>query len=379
MHQLKKHQLAIGSLTLATVVASGFGVAAAQTTPSPTPSTTSTASPSTTPAASPSTTPSAASNASPSATSTTGPAEVAKPRPGKGGPKHDLTVVSVQGLTLSLTDADGAARTVTLPTAVKVGRAGQTIQLADLKAGDKVRLHMERQTDGTEKISSVNVVLPKVDGVVASATTAALSVTGKDGAATSVALTANTIFTKFGATANASAVAVGDKIHAEGQLDASDKFTALTVKIAAPKSNGEVTAVSGNAITLAEKGTTKTVTVTSATTYKRAGQAAALTDVAVGSRLHTEGTVAADGSFTAVVVKIELPKVHGDVTAVSGSTITVTDKDQTRTFTVTGKTVFTKGSASATLGDVVIGVHVDAEGTASSDGAITALAVKIRS
>ena len=262
---------------------------------------------------------------------------------------------------------------------MKVGRAGQTIQLADLKAGDKVRLHMERQTDGTEKISSVNVVLPKVDGVVASATTAALSVTGKDGAATSVALTANTIFTKFGATANASAVAVGDKIHAEGQLDASGKFTALTVKIAAPKSNGEVTAVSGNAITLAEKGTTKTVTVTSATTYKRAGQAAALTDVAVGSRLHTEGTVAADGSFTAVVVKIELPKVHGDVTAVSGSTITVTDKDQTRTFTVTGKTVFTKGSASATLGDVVIGVHVDAEGTASSAGAITALAVKIRS
>ena len=60
------------------------------------------------------------------------------------------------------------------------------------------------------------------------------------------------------------------------------------------------------------------------------------------------------------------------------SAATVTDRDQARTFTVTATTVFTKGGVAATLGDVKAGVHVDAEGTASSDGTITAVAVKIR-
>ena len=373
---LKKHQLAIGGLSLAAMAASGFGVAAAQTSPTPTSTPSATSTTRTAPSGTTTTTPD--SSTKPAGTTATAPAHGAGPRPGGRSAKHDLTVVSVQGSTVSLTDAGGVARTVTVAADVKVERAGQSIKLTDIQAGDKVRLHMEKQSDGTEKLTAVTVVLPKVDGVVASGTSSALSVTGRDGTATSVALTATTTYTKFGKTIAASAVAVGDKIHAEGQLNASGKFTALSVHVDAPKSGGDVTALNGTTITVSEKGATKTLTVTSATTYPRAGQAAALTDIKVGSRLHAEGTVAADGSFTAVVVKIELPKVHGDVTAVNGSTVTVTDRDQARTFTVTATTVFTKGGVAATLGDVKAGVHVDAEGTASSDGTITAVAVKIR-
>ena len=394
---LKNYKLGAAGLAAALSIAT-IGLAAAQAGGSPAAATPTATTPTTTGSATQgSATPTATKtattgSATPSATKTATTGSASPPTgagstsraPDQGGPKagpgakHKLTIVSVAGNVLTLKNADGTQQTVTADAAVAVTRAGQTIKLGDLHAGDTVDLHSEKQSNGASKLVSIKIVLPKVDGVVASITSTSLTLTAKDGASKSVALAATTTYTKFGKAATAATIVVGDKVHAEGTLEASGNLAALSIRIDAPKVDGEVTAVSGNVITVAGKDGSKTVTVATGTTYTRAGAAAALTDVTAGSRIHTEGTLQSDGSLTAVVVKIQLPKVHGEVTAVTATSVTVSGKDTAHTFVINAATAYTKGGVAAKSSDVTAGTHVDAEGPAASDGTITAITVKIR-
>ena len=81
--------------------------------------------------------------------------------------------------------------------------------------------------------------------------------------------------------------------------------------------------------------------------------------------------------MTAVTVRIQVPRVGGQVTATSADTITITRRDgTTTTIHVSSSTTYqVAGQTSASLTDVTVGMIVVAEGTQRADGSIDATTV----
>ncbi len=114
---------------------------------------------------------------------------------------------------------------------------------------------------------------------------------------------------------------------------------------------------------------TVTINVNSATTYTRAGHAASLSDIQVGSVLDVQGTPTTNGTLAASAIEIVLPVRTGVVTAVNGNNLTVTGFDARQyTITVGGDTIYRRADQTAALSDVAVGSLISAEGTPSSDG-----------
>ena len=140
-----------------------------------------------------------------------------------------------------------------------------------------------------------------------------------------------------------------------------------------------ITAISGNSISLkTDDGWTRTITVDSGTTYSKAGATIALGDLKVGDEIRFRQTHETNGTWTIDSIVVILPSAGGEVTKISGSTITVTQRDgTTATITVNGQTTYSvNGTDGAKLSDVKVGMFLVAEGTKNSDGSLTAARVK---
>ena len=140
----------------------------------------------------------------------------------------------------------------------------------------------------------------------------------------------------------------------------------------------EITAISGSSISLKTMdGWTRTITVDADTTYSKSGDTIALGDLAVGDEIAFKQTLEDDGSWTIDAIAVIPPHVGGEVTAVSGSTITVEQRDGTSaTITVTGDTDYQVDGDDAALADVKVGMFLVAEGTENAAGALTATDVR---
>lgn len=139
-----------------------------------------------------------------------------------------------------------------------------------------------------------------------------------------------------------------------------------------------ITAISGSNISLETKdGWTRTITVDSGTAYTKSGTTIALSDLKVGDEIRFRQTLESDGTWTIDAIAVIPPHVGGKVTAISGSTITVEQRDGTSaTIRVTAETTYrVAGTDGAALSDVTVGMFLAAEGTKSSDGSLTATAV----
>jgi hypothetical protein len=140
-----------------------------------------------------------------------------------------------------------------------------------------------------------------------------------------------------------------------------------------------VTAISGNNLALqTADGWTRTITVDSGTTYSKAGATIALGDLKVGDQIGFRQTDETNGTWTIDSIVVILPHAGGEVTKISGSTITVQQRDgTTATITVNGQTRYSvNGTDSAALADVKVGMFLVAEGTKNSDGSLTAAQVR---
>ena len=139
-----------------------------------------------------------------------------------------------------------------------------------------------------------------------------------------------------------------------------------------------ITAISGSNLSLkTADGWTRTIAVTSDTTFEKAGETIALADLEVGDQVHFKQTKQDDGTYTIDAVVVVLPHIGGQVTAISGSTITVEQRDGTSaTIKVTSDTTYRVGDdTSAALSDIAVGDFVVGEGTENSDGSLTAARV----
>lgn len=124
-------------------------------------------------------------------------------------------------------------------------------------------------------------------------------------------------------------------------------------------------------------GWTRTITVDAGTTYSESGDEITLGDLAVGDKIAFRQTLEDDGSWTIDAIAVILPHVGGEVTAVDGSTITVTQRDDTTaTINVDGSTEYIVNGDVATLADVEVGMFLVAAGTENADGSLNAADVR---
>jgi hypothetical protein len=205
-----------------------------------------------------------------------------------------------------------------------------------------------------------------------------IQATSYRGATVTITVSGATTYTMAGQKASLSDVHNGSIIAVQGTSTGTSSYNATAITIILPRVGGQVTGVQGSTITLAGPfGVSRTVQVNGNTRYLRAGKAASLSDVKVGSRIEAEGNTTGNGTLQALVVQIELPHLAGKVTAINGSSFTVQTLRSifkggaatTVTVTTSGATTYVSpNNASASASSIKVGSYIVAEGTLSSDG-----------
>ena len=148
----------------------------------------------------------------------------------RGGGIGGVTVVSIDGSNLSLKTADGWTRTITVTSATKITRGGQTIKLADLKAGDTITFRESKASDGSFTIDAISVVLPRVFGQVTATTASTITIKQFNGTSLTIHVSASTTFQIFGVSkATIASVKAGMTISADGTKAADGSLNALQV------------------------------------------------------------------------------------------------------------------------------------------------------
>ncbi len=109
-------------------------------------------------------------------------------------------------------------------------------------------------------------------------------------------------------------------------------LSVVEIDVVLPSYHGMVTAISSSSITVQDhSNASRTIKITSSTTFVRARQTVSLSTVTKGENVSAEGSLNSDGSLNAQVVHIDLPHAGGQITKISSSTITTQDKHGTHT------------------------------------------------
>ena len=140
-----------------------------------------------------------------------------------------------------------------------------------------------------------------------------------------------------------------------------------------------ITAISGSKLSLkTDDGWTRTITVTADTKVTKGGQAIAVGDLEVGDTIRFAQQRNDDGTYTITAIVVPTPKTGGEVTAISGSSMTLKRRNgDTQTVTLTGSTQYKVGGADGTKSDVKVGSKVTVQGS-TSGSTFTALTVHVQ-
>ena len=200
-----------------------------------------------------------------------------------------------------------------------------------------------------------------------------ITASGRGGQTVTVQVSATTTYTEAGASTSLAAIHPGSIIAVRGARANTSAATinATAITILLQREAGVVTNVSGTTITLTGfDGAAHTVVVTGQTRYQKAGASAALSDVTTGTAIVAAGTLDSSGTLTAVRVLIRVPTIRGEVTAVNGSSYTVTARfGTTYTVNATSSTTYVNPDGTATSASTVKEeTYIAAQGTLSADG-----------
>lgn len=215
-----------------------------------------------------------------------------------------ITITKIDGSQLSLQTTDGWTRTIDAAGAT-ITKAGKTITLADLKVGDEITFLESRQSDGSYKITTIQVLTPTASGTVKTVSPGSVTITQSDGTSRTLTLTGSTTYMEGGAKVTSSALVAGVRISAQGTVDSSGNFTATAITIAPASVQGTVASKTADTIVVTTTAGKKvTVDVSATTKYSVSGiSAPTLANVAVGDRIMAEGALKADGSLAATMVQ----------------------------------------------------------------------------
>ncbi|HWE61434.1 MAG TPA: DUF5666 domain-containing protein [Chloroflexota bacterium] len=141
-----------------------------------------------------------------------------------------------------------------------------------------------------------------------------------------------------------------------------------------------VQSVSGTTIAAATAaGIPITIDTSTTTTFTEAGATVTLAAVQTGEHIRISGSYnQVNRTAQARKVVVVVPAVSGVVTAVSGSTITLTDRNAVQhTITIGASAKFERAGQSAGLQNIAVGSLVTVQGTTNSDGSLNVLRVLI--
>jgi hypothetical protein len=245
--------------------------------------------------------------------------------------------------------------------------------------------HHDHGVDGANcasgRLSSFDYANDGTGGYVTAVTATSVTIDPWHGATSTYTIAPSTTVDVGSAAATAASIVVGDRVNI--QVASSDPTTATSITVELAMLFGTVTTVSGNAITITDpQGFTRTINVSSATTYENGGNAGSLADVVVGAKIIARGTVDANGT-TLDAVGVDIGSagseqfVTGTVTSVTGSSVTIESQSNTpSTFTLTSNTLYGDGPLSLSLADLVVGSQVGVE--FDSSASTTAVRIDIR-
>jgi uncharacterized protein DUF5666 len=187
-----------------------------------------------------------------------------------------------------------------------------------------------------------------------------------------------------GAAATLASVLVGDQIEAWGYYDTTmtglnADFVVIHPVVLPIYVEGTITALGTGSVTVhRDNGQTATYGTTGATTYAYEGHgAASVADLAVGQSVDLTLTPAAPQMIVKLAIDVE--SLYGTVTAVTGSTISISTSSGARSVDVGSTTTFTLANgAAATLASVLVGDQIEAVGFILSGSATTVQAISVR-
>jgi hypothetical protein len=139
-----------------------------------------------------------------------------------------------------------------------------------------------------------------------------------------------------------------------------------------------VTAVDGQNVSLkTDDGWTRTIAVAADTKIAKGGATIGVADLAVGDHVRIAQTRASDGTYTVTAIIVVLPSLAGQVSAIDGSTLTITQPGgTTATIHVDSSTTYQVNGAPGALSDIKVGSFIVAEGTQRADGSLDAAVVR---
>ena len=138
-----------------------------------------------------------------------------------------------------------------------------------------------------------------------------------------------------------------------------------------------ITAIDGSSLSLkTDDGWTRTISVTDTTTITKGGAKVTVSDLAVGDQIRFRQDRATDGTYTVTAIAVVLPTVAGQISAIDGNTITITQRGgTTATVHVDSSTTYRIAGAAGSLSDLKVGAVIVAEGTQRADGSLDAASV----
>jgi hypothetical protein len=205
-----------------------------------------------------------------------------------------------------------------------------------------------------------------------------LSLKTVDGWTRTITVTAATTIRKGGQAITLADLDVGDPIRFAQKRNDDGTYTITAIQIPTPKTAGEVTAISGNSLTIKRRnGKTQTITLNDSTLYKVGDAKVTKSAVKVGSRVTIQGTTSGE-AFTATTVHVQPTVVAGEVTAKTSTSLTLKRRDGSSIVVhVSADTKYrVRGSKTAGLADLVVGDAASAVGMLRSDGSLDASAVQ---
>ena len=218
-----------------------------------------------------------------------------RPRRGLGR----ITITAIDGSQLSLRTDNGWSRTIDASNA-EVYRGETEIALSDLQVGDQILFREVRTSNGSTTVTRIQVLDPSVVGTIIGVTDTSVTVGLPDGTSRTIQTTSATTYTLGRETVTRDqALMPGNLLHAVGTRS-GDTFTATAIHVAPATLMGEVTAKTASTITITDAtGATRTINVTSTTTYRIAGDdTPSLDDIAIGDRVAARAPCAQTAAST---------------------------------------------------------------------------------
>ncbi len=276
---------------------------------------------------------------------------------------------------------NGTTTTYTLTPTTTYSEGSFAATAAALVVGDRVSLTLSSTTPTT--VTAVKIQLAELVGKVTAVSGTSITVSDPQGFARTIIVSGATTYVDNGAAGNLGDVVVGAKIVAQGTIDANKtSLDALSITIGSGEHNelvrGTVTATTATSVTVEDhKGVSTTFTYTPTTKFLEGKTSVTASSLAVGERVSVEVNSAA--TTTALSISITLSSLSGKVSAVTSSTITITDPQGfARTIDVSASTTYTSGATASTLSAVVVGSRIVASGLIAADGStLDAISVAI--